>query len=145
MKDIDGVIRTAIYSALNGNLSYNSINVPIFDEAPTQAQTAPYLILSTQTDTNTSNNARNVHEGDILLDIVTIQSAFVNKEIAETISNQIQAIIQPTVTGNGLTLAGSYTLTYIRRESSNYLPMLQSDTAKILRKIIRYQFRIQEN
>lgn len=143
MKDIGKVIRTAIVTALDGNITYNSINVGIFDEAPTEAQTQPYIILSTQTESDASNNARFVTEGSILLDIVTIQGASVTKEIAENISDQILDILQPTVTTTGLTLQTGFSLTYFRKESATYLHAT-TNTSQMLRKVLRFAFRIQE-
>lgn len=145
MKDVGGIIRKAIYQALAGNISYNSNIIAIFDEAATHNSEAPYILLSTQTESDAGNNARFVTEGTILLDIVTIQPSYVTKEIAENISNQISELLQPTVTTHGITLDAGFSLTRLRRESASYLPMLQTDTAKILRKVIRYSFRIQQS
>jgi hypothetical protein len=145
MRDVGGVIRKAIFQALDGNITYNSAEVVIFDEAPTEGPSSQYILLSTQTENDARNNARFVHEGTILLDIVTVTGAYVTKEIAESISDQILDILLPTIGTTGITLDAGFNLTDLRRESANYLPMLQTDTAKILRKVLRLSFRIQES
>lgn len=145
MNEIAGIIRTAIFGALSGNITYNSVNIPIFDEAPDEAQSSHYILLSTQTEEDATNNARFVTEGTILLDIVTVFSSYQTKEVSESISDTIMGILTPTVTTRGFTLPTGYSLTLFRRERSYSIPMLQSSTGKVLRKVLRYSFRIQQN
>ena len=145
MNEVAGIIRKAIYTALNGNISYNSVNIPIFDEAPDEAQSSHYILFSTQTEDDATNNARFVTEGEILLDIVTIHPSYTTKVVAESISDTIMGILTPTVTTRGITLPSGYSLTLFRRERSYSIPMLQSSTGKVIRKILRYSYRIQQN
>jgi hypothetical protein len=145
MNEVAGVIRKAIYTALNGNVSYNSVNIPIFDEAPDEAQSSHYILFSSQTEDDATNNARFVTEGDILLDIVTIHPSYPTKKVVESISDTIMGILTPTVTTRGITLPSGFSLTLFRRERSYSIPMLQSSTGKVIRKILRYSFRIQQN
>ena len=145
MNEVAGIIRKAIYTALNGNISYNSVNIPIFDEAPDEAQSSHYILFSTQTEEDATNNARFVTEGEILLDIVTVHPSYPTKKVVESISDTIMGILTPTVTTRGITLPTGYSLTLFRRERSYSIPMLQSSTGKVIRKILRYSYRIQQN
>ena len=145
MNEVSDKIRTAIYTALNGNITYNSQTIGIFDEAPPTTAAVNYILFSTQAEDDQSNNSRFVTEGYILLDIVSIQSEFPNKSVLESISNSILTILRPTVTTYGITLPAGYNLTLFRRESANSIPMLQSSTGKVLRKVLRFSYRIQHS
>jgi hypothetical protein len=95
-----------------------------------------------ETDTDESNNQKFVREGFILLDIIDEQLE-VNSEVVEGIADTIAGIIQPSPGTTGITLDTGFSLTSVRWESTNTVPPITSDYQNVIRKIMRYFFRIQ--
>ena len=135
MRDVAKIIRKGIYQAIKDD-------VTAYDQhAPSDAVT-PYVVIRVETDTDESNNQKFVREGFILLDIIDEQQE-VNSEVVEGIADEIAQIIQPTPGTSGVTLDPGFSLTHIRWESTNTVPPIASDYQKVIRKIMRYFFRIQ--
>lgn len=145
MKDTGRIIRKGIFQALNGNISYNAANVPIFDLAPTEAPGSHYIMLRNGDEATDANNDRFVTIGSVLIDVATILQTTVTNEIVEDLCDQVLEILLPTPQTFGITLEAGFNLTDLKRESANYLPMLQTDTGKIVRKILRLTYRIQQS
>lgn len=93
MRDTILPLRTAYFSALNGNLTLNGQNVSVYNDVPEDA-TYPYVILSSQDSASFLNTkACDNTEDYVLIDIVT---GFVkgggNKD-ADLIASQVLNIV----------------------------------------------------
>lgn len=142
MNDTSYIVRKAFYEALNGNLEYNSVNVPVYDEVSVNAPNN-YVILSTQTssDTDTLNSFQN--DATILVDIVSKQGASVRKDVVDNIANQVFLILKPSPQTNGLPLQEGFQLGCLKVRSDNHLPLtVQGET--ILRRLIRFSLKINQ-
>lgn len=132
-------VRKAFFDVLNGSLSYNSANVPVFDEEvpPDIDPGNYYVILGSQTENNSSNKTKFVHDVTINIDVVTKFLKDVRKLPAEQITSQITTLITPTVSTTGLTDSAYFQFKALRYLDTNTLSD-QFDSIKIMRKIIRY-------
>lgn len=89
-------IRTAYYTALNGNITFNSKVVPVFDAfALPDGVTYPYILLSSQTSNQLRIKRCKRYNATILVDIVTGSTDPIGRSDAEDIAEQIDNIVSP--------------------------------------------------
>lgn len=138
MIDTQAKIRQAFYEALNGNLTYNAVAVPLFDEmADTTASV--YVILSTQTTTDYPTlNGLNTNE-TILLDIVHKTGFSITKDAIDNVSTQVLSIIIPTAGQHGLPDVGIQ-FSNVRVESINTITF----QIGLVRKLIRFSLKVNQ-
>ena len=136
MKDVAKIIRKGIYQAIKDD-------VTAYDQSAPVDATYPFVVIRVETDTDETNNQKFVREGFVLLDIINKQYD-VNSEVVEGIANTIGTLLQPSPGTIGVTLDAGFNLTRLRWESTNTVPPITSDTEKIVRKIMRFEFRIQQ-
>lgn len=137
MRDTGLPLRTAYYSALNGNITINGRVVPVYDGAPSNA-VYPYILLSTQ-DSSEGIGCRNATatEDTILIDIVTgFQGNSGGKKQGDQIADQVLQIVHPD-----LELSGDFQNLGTTLESSTTLTEL-SGSDKIFRKLLRFRHNI---
>jgi hypothetical protein len=105
MRWIGKELRKAYYTSLNGNIQYNSINVPVFDlVAPNNTQ-SPYIILGSFTQVN-DQNTKDSFGGSGTINI-EVQSSFTEnwggREQADDILNSILTRLSPNTDTINLT------------------------------------------
>ena len=94
--ELSKAIRTAYYAALNGNITYNGNDVPVFDAyAIPDGVTYPYILLSSQTSNQGNLKRCKRYNASILIDIVTGSTDPIGRSDAEDIAEQIEDIINP--------------------------------------------------
>src|SRR5690606_36568872 len=95
--EVSKAIRFGYYDALSGNVTSNSVPVPIFDVyAVPENVSKPYILLSTQTSNQGNLKRCKRYTATILVDIVTGSANDTAGRIqAEDISEQIEDIINP--------------------------------------------------
>lgn len=94
--ELSKAIRTGYFNALDGNLTFNSIVVPVFDAyAVPDGVSYPYILLSSQTSTQGNLKRCKRYNASILIDIVTGSTDPIGRSDAEDISEQIEDIINP--------------------------------------------------
>lgn len=94
--ELSKAIRTAYYTALNGNVTFNSNSVPVFDAyAIPDGVTYPYILLSSQTSVQGNLKRCKRYSASILIDIVTGSSDPIGRSDAEDIAEQIEDIVNP--------------------------------------------------
>jgi hypothetical protein len=113
------VIRQAYYNVLNGNLSYNSINVPIYDEK-VESNEDVYVLMVAQDAVDTGDFHRQSWISTITFDIVSKQYASVSKDIVDAVSEQIENIVKPTASAIGLEQQAGWQITNVRLSQVNY-------------------------
>src|SRR6478609_8990114 len=94
--ELSKAIRTAYFTALDGNITFNSNVVPVFDAyaVPDDIQ-YPYILLSSQTSNQLSIKRCKRYNASILIDIVTGSTDPIGRSDAEDIAEQVDAIINP--------------------------------------------------
>ena len=136
-------LRTAYFTALSGNITYNSKVVPVYDvfAVPEQAQ-YPYILLSTQVANQRLVQRCKIYDASILIDIVTGNSDPIGREPSEVIAAQVENIVIPSDYSD-LTLQG-YSIGDTYREQ-DFEETSVNDTNYIYRKLIRYNHLITKN
>lgn len=94
--ELSKAIRTGYFTALNGNVTFNSNIVPVFDAfAIPEGVSYPYILLSSQRSTQGNLKRCKRYNASILIDIVTGSSDPIGRSDAEDIAEQIEDIINP--------------------------------------------------
>lgn len=118
MREAGKVLMQAFYSSLNGNLSYDDMNIPVFDNK-VEGNPRIYVLLLTSNDNNVSNKTKFTVEKNLNVEIYNMRNSTVQGEVLEAISDQILSIIIPTVQMIGFVLPSPFSLTYCRLESAS--------------------------
>ena len=137
--EVNKAIRTAYYTALNGNVTDKNNNVIlIFDSfAMPNDLEYPYILLSSQTAQQLTVKRKKRYNTSIVIDIVTGSLDPLGRSEVEDIAEQVENIVIPDtfkdldLSGNGYQLGNTY------KESDTYLTS-KNNTSYIVRKILTY-------
>ena len=141
--DISLSLRTAYYIALNGQITKNAVALPIYDAyAIPENIKYPYILLSSQTESQRIVKRCKIFNVTLLIDIVTGSLDMIGREESENIAEQIDNIINPD-TFVDLTMTG-YTIGNTNRGES-YDTTDKNQNYYIYRKLIRYNHIISKN
>lgn len=134
-------IRKAFVEALTGKIKLNGNTIPVLDSFGDEYYGKDQVLITDITGINQDN--KHCFQGDhtLTIDIVTSSKGSGNKYRSDLISQQIAAIIQPDRTTTGLIIDNRLQLANLRYEPGGYLEE-GTKTAFIVRKIMRYRFRI---
>lgn len=134
MKDTSNSVRTIYVNALNGNISYNGKDVPVYGQDPFRTLPKNYVIISSITEnaSNTNNSFQSIVTVDI--DIFSEQYRINDPSVIDNISGQILNILipNPGITGFSDT---DFIVYPTARINSVYLPLQNGDNF-VARKII---------
>ena len=97
-------IKKAYYAALNGNISYAGVNIPVYSIAP-KSTDPPYIILGTTSLIEVGTKSDFLYDVTLFIEVVTTDQS---KAEMLSITNQILTILKPT-TGSVLDLE-NYTM-----------------------------------
>ena len=140
MRDTCQPFRKAIYDALSGNVTYNSVQVPVYDEKTFVTNTASvFILLSTQQEIGINDNdCAWVTLSSIDVEIVSKTASEVTKNAIDTISGTVMGIILPTRTTTGITQPSGFQVVNFERTSTLTQTVSLSPTESILIKIIKF-------
>jgi hypothetical protein len=143
MFDVSNNIRTSYLSILDGNISYNGKNVPVYGNDPFNTTPQNYIIISDIVETQDNNNQKFVTSALVTIDIYSEQYLMRDNSIVDNISNQILTLLIPNT---GQLNIGNLTFQIfaLSRLSSRYLS-LQDGQNYIVRKIITINNSIVQN
>ncbi len=138
--ELSKAIRFGYYDALFGNVTSNSVPVPIFDVyAVPEDVDKPYILLSTQTSNQGNLKRCKRYTATILIDIVTGGlNSMAGRIQPEDIAEQIEDIINPDSFEDIDISAYGYAIGNTSRESDTD-SSLQNGSEYIYRKLIRYE------
>lgn len=139
--DINTPVRTAIRTALQGNVTYNAAVVNVYSEQNFQDEDL-FILLTTQTETDESDKTYENKRATIIIDVVHEVSAGVTFDVVDNVAGQIMAIMQPSRTTT-ITIPGLQVLN-LKRLSSNTLNIPNADK-NIMRRLLRYEMILIEN
>jgi len=134
MKDCSNNIRTQYLSILNGNISYNGRNVPVYGNDTFETMPENYVIIGDITETADNNNQLFVSGADVVIDIFSEQYMTRNNSIIDDIADQILTLLIPT-TGVQDIGDNEFQIYATSRTSSRYLTMQEGNNF-INRKIL---------
>ena len=134
MKDCSNNIRTIYVNALNGNLSYNGKDVPVYGQTPFRTLPQNYVIISSITENanNTNDSFQNTVNVDI--DIFSEQYRVNDLSVVDNIASQILNILIPDTHIDGFS-DSDFIIYPTSRTNSVYLPLYNGDNY-VARKII---------
>lgn len=150
MIDTHKALRKSYYDALQGNLTVQETGlypVNVYDELAfgrDQVNEKYYVLLSTQTATDSSTLDRYGTEATILLDIVHRTGSMVTKDVVDEIGQQILSIVLPVNGTNGLIPQPFLSIMLVKKESDQYFPVQTTSTGLVLRRLIRFSQFIHE-
>ena len=140
------ILRHSVYAELNGNLSYNSSNVPVYDEKKHVGDTDQiFVLLSTQQETPTDDNdCTFITRSSIDIEIIAKTEFEVSKDMIDDVSDLVQNLLLPTKGTLGFSSPSGWQFQNPRFESSFTQNLAISETQSILRKICKFVCEIVE-
>jgi hypothetical protein len=134
MKDASNNIRVIYVNALNGNISYNGQDVPVYGQTPFRTPPKNYVVISSITETANNNNQYFGNSVDVVIDIFSEQYRIYDNAVVDNIAGQILNILIPDTAVDGFS-DSDFVVYPTARTSSQYLP-LQNGENFVARKII---------
>lgn len=134
MRDCSNQVRSTYVSALNGSLSYNGENVPVYGQTPFRTTPKNYVVISSITESARNTNHSFGNEVDVVIDIFSEQYRVYDNVVVDAIS---QLILNTMINTPGVRGFDNpdFTIYPMARISSLYAP-LQNGENFIARKII---------
>ena len=140
--ELSKAVRTTYFTALDGNITFNSNVVPVFDAYTLpDGVSYPYILLSSQTSNQLSIKRCKRYNASILIDIVTGSTDPMGRSDAEDIADQVDEIINPDTFKDLDLSAYGYQLGNTTRDGDNDLTD-KNNIYYIYRKLLTYNFLI---
>lgn len=134
-------LRDGFAAALDGELEYNTVNVPVFDQK-VEGTHAMYVLMGKMRDDNRTNKTRFVTEKIFDLELFNVRHATAQSGVLDDIADQILEILIPTPQTIGFTVAG-YSVTFCRLEdASAESPVLRDGNKVTHMKRLTFRTRI---
>jgi hypothetical protein len=134
MLDCSNNVRVIYVSALNGNLSYNGKDVPVYGQTPFDTTPQNYVVIGNITETSDNTNHSFGNNVEVVVDIFSEQYRVNDLGVVDNIASQILNILIPDTQVDGFDDA-NFEVFPIGRSSSRYLPLQDGDNY-VARKII---------
>jgi hypothetical protein len=134
MLDCSNNVRVIYVTALNGNLSYNGKDVPVYGQTPFDTTPQNYVVIGNITETSDNTNHSFGNNVEVVIDIFSEQYRVNDLGVVDNIASQILNILIPDTQVDGFDDA-DFEVFPIGRSSSRYLPLQDGDNY-VARKII---------
>jgi hypothetical protein len=134
MLDCSQDIRSTYINALNGNLIYNGVDVPVYGQTPFETTPQMYVVIGNILEASDNNNQRFKNNVDVTIDIFSEQYRTNELSIVDNISSQILGLLiyNPSIP---VFNTANFQIFPKARISSTYSPLNKGDNY-IARKII---------
>lgn len=145
MLDTTDILQMGVHAVLNGNVSYNSVNVPFYDEKKKVLSTdILYVLYSTQQEVPNPDQLQGVFETDSYLDmeICYKPGSEVSKSVLSNVANQILQLLFPTRESVSITAPSGFQIPVFEYAGSMTRAFEISPTESILRKFIKVKAKI---
>jgi hypothetical protein len=134
MLDCSNNVRVIYVNALNGNLSYNGKDVPVYGQTPFNTTPQNYVVIGNISETSDNTNHSFGNNVEVVIDIFSEQYRVNDLGVVDNIASQILNILIPDTQVDGFD--DTYFEVFpIGRSSSRYLPLQDGDNY-VARKII---------
>lgn len=134
MLDCSNNVRVIYVNALNGNLSYNGKDVPVYGQTPFDTTPQNYVVIGNITESSDNTNHSFGNNVEVVVDIFSEQYRINDLGVVDNIASQILNILIPDTQVDGFDDA-NFEVFPIGRSSSRYLPLHDGDNY-VARKII---------
>jgi hypothetical protein len=140
MKDPIKFIKSAYYTALDGAITYNGSTIPVYDEEADETGGDYYIIVSTITDADLPNKGKFMNDVEVIIDVVSQNNWRVDlvKQIVDAITAKVLDRIIPSIGTTNLSGNADFQIVDVRKESSQHVPILDTGTKKIVRRLTRF-------
>jgi hypothetical protein len=140
MKDAVKFIKQAYYNALNGAITYNGSTIPVYDEEADETGGDYYIIISTITDADFPNKGKFMNDVEVLIDVVSQNNFRVDlvKSIVDSITAKILNAIIPSVGNTSLSGNADFQIVDVRKAATQHIPIIDTGTKKIVRRLTRF-------
>lgn len=144
MRDFNKPLRKAVYELLNTHLTYGTDNVPVFDEKVKKSQdVSNYVIIGNISSRDDSSFHTWTRQMEFILDVVTKTGDTVSRNIADSISGQILALMMPTITGNGLSQT-NFQYINCQLATDRYLDLQLTPTMAMVRRLLTFSITVNQ-
>lgn len=139
---VSKAIRTGFFGALDGNITFDGNQVPVYDVfAVPEDVSFPYILLSSQTSAQRGAKTCKTYDATILVDIVTGSTDPQGRSDSEDIAEQVDDIMNPDDRQWVDLHPYGYEMATVRREQ-DYENTLKNDLYYVYRKLMRYNLLI---
>lgn len=140
MKDQVKFIKDAYFNALDGNITYNGSTIPVYDEEADETGGDYYIIISTITDADLPNKGKFMNDVEVLIDVVSQNNWRVDlvKQIVDSITAKILNEIIPSIGTTSLIENSDFQIVDVRKASTQHVPVIDTGTKKIVRRLTRF-------
>lgn len=134
MLDSSNSVRTLYIAALNGNITYNGKNVPVYGQTPFGTTPQYYVVISDINEVAVNTNHNFGNNVEVTIDIFAQQYRVYDNSVVDNITSQVLNLLIPDTNVNGFSDA-NFEVYPMSRTSSTYLPLYDGDNF-VARKII---------
>jgi len=133
MKSPETILRDAVYAALSGSISYNSVLVPVYS-AIADPSSDLYIVLEETNSFEQSTKQLFSNDVTLTIEIVHYQDRAATYTIVDSIYNDMMEILLPSVNTPGFTVATGWQAVKVRAESTDFVEQVEQT---IVRRIVR--------
>ena len=120
MIDPANSVRSIYLARLNGNISYNGKNVPVYGQLPFNTPPQMFVVIGNITEVSDNTNHSFGNDVDVVIDIYSEQYMVYDNSIVDNIASQVLNLLIPTTNVNGFSDA-NFIVYPTGRSSSRYL------------------------
>lgn len=134
MLDCANSVRTLYIAQLNGNITYNGKNVPVYGQTPFGTTPQYYVVIGDISEVGRNTNHNFGNDVEVTIDIFAQQYRVYDNSVVDNITSQVLNLLIPDTNVNGFSDA-NFEVYPMSRTSSTYLPLYDGDNF-VARKII---------
>lgn len=140
MKDPIKFIKDAYFNALDGNITYNGSTIPVYDEEADATGGDYYILISTIIDADFPNKTKFMNDVEVLIDVVSQNNYRVDlvKSIVDAITQKVLNQILPSVGNSSLSDNADFQILDVRKSGSQHVPIIDTGTKRIVRRLTRF-------
>lgn len=134
MLDSANSVRTIYITILNGNITYNGKNVPVYGQSPFGTTPQYYVVIGDINEGARNTNHNFSNDVEVTIDIFAQQYRVYDNSVVDNIASQVLNLLIPDTNVNGFSDV-NFEVFPTSRTNSTYLPLYDGDNF-VARKII---------
>jgi hypothetical protein len=137
-------IRKGLYALLNGNVSYDSVVVPVYEGEGVYDGSVRYQVL-VKDDNYTDRKTKSSLFGrvSVNMEIVTEETGTSSSKAADAILNEVFELLLPNVNGTALSATG-FQITSVRKNIRPIIREYSGQGINIVRRLVEINFLINQ-
>jgi hypothetical protein len=137
-------IRKGLYALLNGNVSYDSVVVPVYEGEGVYDGSVRYQVL-VKDDNYTDRKTKSSLFGrvSVNMEIVTEETGTSSSKAADAILNEVFELLLPNVNGTALSATG-FQITSVRKNIRPIIREYSGQGKNIVRRLVEINFLINQ-